>query len=245
MEKVSIIIPFYNCEFVDQAIESALNQTYPHIEIIVVNDGSTKFTEKIEPYKEKIKRIEKANGGTATALNAGIRNSTGDYIAWLSADDLFYPNKTADQLEFMKNHNASISYGGFDLINGEGKVTTKSMLGAIFPDRLSFLKGMKTQCPINGCTILVKKEVFDRCGLFDETLPYAHDYDMWFRMVQHYDFYFYNKPLVQYRIHDEMGSVKHKKELLLEASQIRNKYRTMLNQLIVQEMKKKRHKRSR
>lgn len=238
MEKVSIVIPVYNCEYTDQAIESALNQTYPHIEVIVVNDGSTHYTEKIYSYKGKIKLIEQANGGTASALNTGIKNATGDLIAWLSADDKFYPTKTAEQLEFMKAHNADISYGGFVLINNAGKVTTESMLGGKFPDKLSFLKALKNHCPVNGCTVMARKEVFDYCGLFNETIPYAHDYDMWLRIVQHYDFHFFNKPVVEYRIHDKMGTVQYKPALLLEAKQLRNKYRASLNQLIRQEILK-------
>ncbi|PWA12716.1 glycosyl transferase family 2 [Pueribacillus theae] len=238
MDKVSIIIPFYNCEYVDQAIESALNQTYSNIEVIVVNDGSTKFTEKIEPYKEKIKLIEKPNGGTASALNTGIQNATGEYIAWLSSDDIFYPNKTADQLAFMHNRNADISYGGFVLINGEGKITRPFMPSTGVSKRLVFLKVMKRQCLINGCTVMAKKEVFNRCGLFDESLFYVQDYDMWLRIVQHYHFHFLNKPIIQYRIHPNMGTIQHKKELLMEETQIRKKYRNTLKQMIDLEKKR-------
>ncbi|WP_394514565.1 glycosyltransferase family A protein [Priestia aryabhattai] len=93
MTKVSIIIPFYNCSYIDQAIQSALNQTYQDIEIIVVNDGSSKFNEKITPYLDRILYIEKENGGTASALNLGIKNATGEYFAWLSSDDIFLPIK--------------------------------------------------------------------------------------------------------------------------------------------------------
>ena len=93
--KVSIIIPVYNGEkYIAQSIESALNQTYKNIEVIVVNDGSSDNTEKIVlEYGDKIKYIRKENGGVASALNVGIKNMTGDFFSWLSHDDLYYPNK--------------------------------------------------------------------------------------------------------------------------------------------------------
>lgn len=238
MDKVSIIIPVYNCKYVDQAIESALNQTYPNIEIIVVNDGSTKYLDKIETYKQKITLIHKPNGGTATALNAGITRATGNYIAWLSADDLFYPDKTEKQLQFMKEKNASVSYGGFVHIDETGNITT-DVLGLHLPDRISFLQALKRYCPVNGCTVMLKKEVFQRCGLFNPAFPYAHDYDMWMRIVQHYHFHLIKQPLVKYRMHGEMGTKKHFKDVQLEVQRIKKKYFHVLNMLIARENQKK------
>ncbi len=239
LDKVSVIIPVYNCQYVDQAIESALNQTYSHLEVIVVNDGSTNYLNKIESYRKKIKIIHQPNGGTASALNTGIQHSTGDYITWLSADDLFYRDKTEKQLNFMRKLNINISYGGFVHIDHSGKVISESMLGTAFPDRLSFLKAMKNFCPVNGCTVMLKKEVFEKCGMFNEDIPYAHDYEFWLRTLAYYDFHLFNYPLVQYRIHDEMGTIKYKKAVLLEAKQLMTQYRGLLNRLIVEEKVKK------
>ncbi|MFA8439166.1 glycosyltransferase [Pueribacillus sp. YX66] len=237
LDKVTIIIPVYNCEYVDQAIESALKQTYSNIEIIVVNDGSTQYIEKIERYKDKLKILHKENGGTASALNTGIEHSSGDYIAWLSADDLFYPDKTENQLQFMKEKNCSISYGGFVHINDSGQITS-DMLGVAFSNRLSFLKAMKHFCPVNGCTVMLKKEVFEKCGLFNEAFPLAHDYEMWLRAVQYYDFHLFNNLLVKYRVHKEMGTIKYEDDVLLELKQLRSKYRSILNRLITEEKNK-------
>lgn len=102
MSKVSIIVPFYNCPYIEKALESLINQTYKNIEIIVVDDGSTLYSEKIEPFLDKILFIKKENGGTASALNTGIEHATGDYICWLSSDDIFYPEKTEIQLRLME-----------------------------------------------------------------------------------------------------------------------------------------------
>lgn len=80
LPKVSVVVPFYNCPYVDRAVHSVLNQSYPNVEIIVVNDGSTQHVEKLAPYLDRILYVEKANGGTATALNVGIRRATGAYL---------------------------------------------------------------------------------------------------------------------------------------------------------------------
>ena len=104
--KISIIIPVYNGEnYLRESIESAINQTYKNIEIIVVNDGSNddNKTENIAlSYGSKVKYIKKKNGGVASALNLGIEKMTGDYFSWLSHDDLYTPNKIKNQVDILE-----------------------------------------------------------------------------------------------------------------------------------------------
>ena len=104
--KVSIIIPVYNgSNFIKQSIKSAINQTYKNIEIIVVNDGSTDNgrTENIvKEFGDKVRYICKKNGGVASALNLGIKEATGEYISWLSHDDIYKPNKIEKQIEMLE-----------------------------------------------------------------------------------------------------------------------------------------------
>jgi glycosyltransferase involved in cell wall biosynthesis len=112
--RVSIVVPFFNCAYVGQAIESALSQTHPNVEVIVVNDGSCRHTEQLTPYRDRIRIIDKANGGTATALNAGLRAASGAYWTWLSSDDLYHPEKVARQLAFIcAFHGGSTSTGAY------------------------------------------------------------------------------------------------------------------------------------
>ena len=100
--KVSIIIPVYNGEnFLEQAINSALHQTYDNIEVIVINDGSNDKgkTEAIaKKYNDKIKYFYKENGGVASALNMALEKMSGDYFSWLSHDDLYYDDKIEKQI---------------------------------------------------------------------------------------------------------------------------------------------------
>jgi glycosyltransferase involved in cell wall biosynthesis len=237
MEKVSIIIPFYNCPYVDQAIESSLQQTYSNIEVILVNDGSTQFTDKIKKYLGKIKYIEKENGGTATALNLGIKNATGNYFSWLSSDDIYHPEKIAKQLRFMLEQQTNAVYSPVIFIDSQSKPTSRA-IGVSYSNRALFLNHFLQGCFINGCSVLLNMDVFSKSGLFDETFRYAHDYDLWIRIAQHYDFQYLNEPLVFYRVHEEMGTRKHINAVNTEARMIQQKYYNVLLNMIRDERNK-------
>jgi glycosyltransferase involved in cell wall biosynthesis len=119
-KKVSVIIPTYNREtYISQAIESVIDQTYKDIEIIVVDDGSTDGTfQKIQPYEDSIHYIYTENGGPSHARNVGLKNATGDYIAFLDSDDLYYPDKIELQVEFLERFQeiamVCTEFSGFD-----------------------------------------------------------------------------------------------------------------------------------
>ena len=130
--KVSIIIPVYKGkDFMREAIDSALAQTYKNIEIIVVNDGSDDngVTKKIaESYGNKIRYFEKENGGVSTALNLAIDNMTGDYFSWLSHDDRYYPNKIESQIKYLKQFDEkTILYSDYDLMDENSNVFARSI----------------------------------------------------------------------------------------------------------------------
>ncbi len=105
---VSIVIPVYNgANLLEEAIKSALNQTHKNIEVIVINDGSNdnNKTEEIAlSFKKKIKYFKKVNGGVSSALNLGIRKMKGQYLSWLSHDDLYHKDKIKKQVDFL-NYN--------------------------------------------------------------------------------------------------------------------------------------------
>jgi len=232
-ELVSIVIPFYNCSYVDSAVMSALKQTYKNIEIIVVDDGSTIHVEKLNPFMEKIIYIKKnINGGTATALNEGIKRASGSYFVWLSSDDLLHPSKVETQLNFMKQQAALFSFTNFNWINKKN-IPIKLSVSPKYPNKISFYQDMMRRCPINGSTVMIKLELFDDVGLFDEKMIYTHDYDLWNRIVLKYDMPFLDQPLTLYRIHEDMGTRKFTEEIKKEVDIIQNRYRGKLNQLIL------------
>ncbi|MEJ3719490.1 glycosyltransferase [Paenibacillus polymyxa] len=229
---VTIVIPFYNCRYVDQALQSALEQTYGPLEIIVVDDGSTTHTEMLHPYRKYIYYLGKLNGGTASALNHGIRHANGEYIAWLSSDDTFHKDKINNQVSFMLDQGAHISHTNFNLINEYSQIT-RYQAGPVLPSIQEFYRFFLKGNPVNGCTVMFKKELFTEIGLFNELLTYTHDLDMWYRVIlAGYEFPFLNEVLVNYRWHDEMGTNKHRHVIEQEYLITQARYRTSLTELL-------------
>ena len=197
--KVSVIIPAYNAsDYLADAIDSALAQTYQNIEIIVVNDGSTDngATRKIaESYGNKIKYYEKENGGVSSALNYGIQKMTGQYFAWLSHDDLMDKDHIEKLVDFVsyKENEYKIPYSNFKIIDENGLLKINETIIAqlncsdyktsITHNYYSLLKG-----EINGGSVLIPKEAFTSYGLFDETLRISQERDMWNRLMKKYKF---------------------------------------------------------
>ncbi|MFC7372831.1 glycosyltransferase [Fictibacillus iocasae] len=226
--KVSIIIPFYNCSYVAHAINSALNQTYPNIEIIVVDDGSTRYVEHLDHFKDKIIYVRKDNGGTATALNLGIKNASGEYIAWLSSDDYFLPEKISKQLAFMQSNQADISYTNFDVVDKHNHLI-HSAVSQKFSTIKELYETMTIGNPINGCTVMMRKTLFQKVGYFNPDLKFTQDYCMWFRVLFHgYHMYFLDEPLTKYRIHDESTTHNNLLQLNTEANYVISYYGSLL-----------------
>jgi len=179
---ISIIIPVYNGEkYITQAVCSALNQTYEKREIIVVDDGSLDKTPQILEEIEGITVITKQNGGTGSALNAGIKQAKGNWIKWLSADDVLY----TDALERMLTHISTIPahencifYTSYDIIDKDGKFI-KHYLEKPHPNpKQRMMKSFYG----NGSTTLIHKKVFKKIGLFKE-MPHSEDYEFWLRAI--------------------------------------------------------------
>ena len=205
---ISIIIPVYNgSNYIQNAIESVMKQTYKNFELIVVNDGSTDDgqTENIvRSYKDKVRYFRKKNGGVASALNFGIKKAKGEYISWLSHDDVYKPYKLERQVKELNDlgDKKTILFSNFELIDQDGKVfaqtsfdqlyTQEQMENTIFP----VLKGTT-----NGCSMLIPKEFLIDAGLFDESVRTTNDYEMWFVLFHKHPIKFMKEYLIQYRIH--------------------------------------------
>lgn len=203
---VSIVIPVYKgANYLAEAIDSALAQTYQNIEVVVVNDGSPDdgATEKVAlSYGEKIRYIYQKNGGVSSALNTGIREMKGDYFSWLSHDDLYEPKKIENQVALIQSENDIILCSG-SLIDSNGTPImhhTKTVSGRFTGVEL-FKQVLHDYC-LNGLGFLVPKHVFEKEGGFDESLRYMQDMDMWLRMMwKDYTFVCHKDLLVKSRIH--------------------------------------------
>lgn len=204
--KVSIIIPVYNCEkYIKECIESALNQTYNSYEVIVIDDGSTDKTLDILTGIDGITVLIKSNGGTASALNTGIKNAKGNWIKWLSADDVLYHNYLDVMMKCAINPDV-IYYCNYERINEYG-VKIKNFIEPPIRD----FKSNKEQFDelmkyfyANGSSSLIHKSVFERFGYFDDTLRHSEDYDMWLRASKNnIRFGLVSEILLKYRVHPE------------------------------------------
>lgn len=189
---VSIVIPVYNGDnYVREAIDSALAQTYKNIEIVVVNDGSTdegKTRAICLEYGDKIKYFEKENGGCASTLNYGIKKAQGEFISWLSHDDLYFPEKVEYQVDcYIKNNldmsNTMVSNEG-SLIDGAGNKIYHPKYGktGFFNSKQAFRYILLTKCP-NGCGLLIPKALFDRGLYFREDMRFVLDWNLWLKMA--------------------------------------------------------------
>jgi len=208
---VSIIIPVYNgSNYMREAIDSALAQTYENCEVIVVNDGSTDDTEEIAlSYGDKIRYFKKENGGVASALNLAIQEMKGEYFSWLSHDDIYYPYKVERQIKALwevKDMYAPL-YSGFDILRMEDSKKTS------LPPEYRFGKTERENSLfpvlfglIHGCSMLIHKSHFERVGGFDESLLTSQDYDMWFRIFRRQKIVYVDDVLITSRTHAQQGS---------------------------------------
>lgn len=209
--KVSMVIPVYNgSNYLKEAIDSALAQSYENKEVVVVNDGSDdagKTAGIARRYGDSIRYFEKPNGGVASALNSGIEQMTGEYFSWLSHDDVYYPRKLETQIAYLKNLGKKdvILYSDFDIIDRNSRVTGRSTFPTVEAER--FLYEVLFDSFLNGCTILVPRSCFDKVGVFNEALKTTQDYDLWVRLAKHFDFIHVPEILIQSRQHAEQGSL--------------------------------------
>lgn len=209
--KVSIVIPVYNgSDYMREAIDSALGQTYENCEVIVVNDGSTDHTEEIAlSYGDKIRYFSKENGGVSTALNLGIENMTGEYFCYLPHDDMFHPDKIRIQMEAILKggDEMSIVWSGWNYYHQN----TRKKQPVILPPWCLKEKLTQGTYPlffsfVNTVTVLFSKKYFDIVGRFDPKLYTSQDYDMWFRIFRLHDTIYIDQSLVDYREHEKQGT---------------------------------------
>jgi GT2 family glycosyltransferase len=202
----SIIIPTYNqAAYIQATIDSALSQTYRDVEVIVVDDGSTDETsERLKDYRNKIHCLRQNNKGPSAARNLGFRASKGDYILFLDSDDLLSPDMIATHVETqLANPIIGLTYSRWKQIDPSG---TK-ILGEISPikpegDLIQAL--LRRKLFFYGSATVMRRECLEKVGLFDESLSWGEDVDMWLRIAQAgFSFGFVDRTLTSYRVHHQ------------------------------------------
>lgn len=210
MPKVSVIIPTYNnSQYIVEALNSVLLQTYRDFEVIIVDDGSTDNTYKnitgiITAHPNLLKYIYQENRGLPSARNIGIKNSCGEYIALLDSDDAWLTNKleqTINNLE--ENSEISMVYSDMYLVNRQGDILHKWL-----QTKNNFCEGyiynqLIKENFIIPSSVVIRRRLLDEVGYFDENITYAEDYDLWLRIAEKNKIGLVNHPLVKWRQHDK------------------------------------------
>ena len=207
MPRVSIVIPVYNgANYLREAIDSALAQTSSEVEVIVVNDGSRDdgaTAEIARSYGNRIRYIEKENGGVSTALNRGVAEMRGEWFCWLSHDDRYLPAKTATQLAFLdRNPEVRIAGCDFQLIDGQGNVTGEHREPLrVVRSGLELISAW-----VFGCGLMIHRSALESAGPFNESNRTTQDLEMWFRLLERNPIHLLPDVLAQLRQHEEAGS---------------------------------------
>ncbi len=198
-----MIIPTYNsASFVGDAVQSVLDQTFTDLEVLVIDDGSTDDTEKtLEQYAPSVRYIRQKNGGVAVARNRGIEESRGRLVAFLDADDTWYPHKLERQVAALQaSSDFRACYSAFTVVDSR-----LSPLGIHRSERTGrALEDLLTRGNVIGsiCTVVCERSLFSEFGGFDPLLSQCADWEMWIRLAVHTDFLYLEEPLVTYRQHN-------------------------------------------
>jgi len=212
----SILVPTYNQDqYLEEALDSLIAQTDPDWEAIIVNDGSTDNTAKIlEDYTQKDPRFRvfhKTNGGVGSALNVALENTHGQWICWLSSDDVFEVNKLSTHRRSINQHpEYKFFFSNFrQLVGKSGKVVNLNpTLSKNIPSIKLQVLEMFNRNYIAGNSICISREAWLQVGNFNENLRYAQDYDMWFRLLIHYPAFYIPEFTYLQRIYPEQESNK-------------------------------------
>jgi glycosyltransferase involved in cell wall biosynthesis len=197
--RVSVIIPTYNrAQYVCEAIESVLAQTYRDFEIIVVDDSSTDDTEeRLRPYMDRIRYTRQANAGPSVARNRGILASSGEYTAFLDSDDLGNAERKRERHVAVFERMPDVGAIYTNYVYGETPADPRvlSRHPGIQPPSGDVFLAM-AEANLAGCSssIVVRKSAFAEAGLFDPTLKGLEDYDLWIRLAAVTRFHYVQEP---------------------------------------------------
>jgi glycosyltransferase involved in cell wall biosynthesis len=202
MPVISVVIPVYNGEqTIKETIESVLSQTFTDFELIISNDGSQDDTLKVVSNipDSRIKVFSYSNAGLSTSRNRGIFQATGEYIAFIDADDLWTPDKLAEQLKVLQNNpQAAVAYSWTDSIDESGQFFRVGGHRTVNGNVLTRL--ILNDFIESGSNPLIRKQALIEVGGFDESLTHSEDWDMWLRLAARYHFIAVPSVQILYRV---------------------------------------------
>ncbi|WP_153799827.1 glycosyltransferase [Foetidibacter luteolus] len=197
---ISVVITCYNHgNYLEEALNSILQQGYTNYEIIVVDDGSTDFTKVIAQAYSQVKYVWQQNQGLGAARNTGVRESSGDYLVFLDADDWFYPDAFQLQMDaFANNPVVAAVAGGHYKVNEEGEIIEEDENIPRHQDHyLDLLQGNFIGMH---AAVMYRRSVFNTFQ-YDTTLRAAEDYDLYLKLTRRFPIYMHREKIAAYRIH--------------------------------------------
>jgi len=216
---ISVVIPAYNCQnYIVSALDSIFEQSYTNIEVIIVNDGSTDNTlQVLNNYRNPVTIINQDNSGSAVARSLGMKKSSGKYIAFLDADDLWLADKLKEQVEFLENHkdyglvfsnwvtwkpNDKGEFVSTEIsLNKSDIIVKKPYSGWIYSDLLM-------DCIVWTSCVLMRHSIYEQVGNFNTNLRRGQDYDYWLRVSKITQIHKLDRIYAVYRQHNESISNK-------------------------------------
>jgi hypothetical protein len=200
---VSVVIPCYNqAHFLGEAIESVLAQTYPHLEIVVVDDGSPDNTKEVATRYPAVRYVRQENQGLAAARNTGLRHSSGDYLIFLDADDRLLLGAVTAGLEHLHAHpECAFAFGKWRPIAVDGLPLPKLPLAPIEVTGDAYVSLLQRNHIEMHATVVYRKAVFELVGGFDPSVNPCADYDLYLRIARQYPVCSHGAVVAEYRRH--------------------------------------------
>lgn len=194
---VSVVVPAFNPgPYLRVALESVVAQTYPRWDAVVVDDGSVEDLSWVDTFHPRVRRVRQPNAGLSAARNTGIRESGGELVAFLDADDLWLPEKLQRQVDALAAPALALVSTGFTVVDGEGAEVSGGFVG--YSDSYEELLQGNGIC---ASTVVVRRSALEECGDFDTTLAQCEDWDMWLRIARTHRVEKVTDVLARYRVH--------------------------------------------